>query len=193
MSKKPATKLKIINRFLLGLIIAINGYILITPFLPKVQYEITQRTSKPIDITKPDEMAAIDRSYNHLIIPTIRLDKQLVEGTDPDVLFKGIWRRPNGSTPDKGSNTVLAGHRFGYRPEMGNFYHLDKVKVGDSIMVVWNQSIYIYRVNEIKVVEPSAVYIENLTKDDRVTLYTCTPIWSAKQRLVLVAGLEETR
>lgn len=74
-------------------------------------------------------------------------------------LLEGIWRRPNGSSPDRGSNTVLAGHRFGYRPEMGNFYHLDKVKTDNKIIMVWNQAIYIYRVNEIKIVEPNAVHV----------------------------------
>lgn len=185
-------KLKRINSLLLFLIVIINGYILLTPLAPVVQYEIVKRTTKPIDIGQPEQEAAIDRSYNHLIIPEIRLDKPLVEGTNPDVLFQGIWRRPNTSTPDRGGNTVLAGHRFGYRPEMGNFYHLDKVKTGDDMMVVWDQKIYVYRVNEIKVVEPSAVYIESPTSDDRLTVYTCTPIWSAKQRLVLVAALETT-
>ena len=183
--------LRQVNRLLLVAILIINGYILLRPVAPAVQFQITKYTTKPVNIHESNELANIDRNTNHLLIPSLRLDKPIVEGNDPNVLFQGVWRRPNTSTPDKGSNTVLAGHRFGYRPEMGTFYNLDKVKTGDEIIAVWGHEIYVYKVYDIRVVHPEDVYVENPSTDRRITLYTCTPIWSAKDRLVVSANLEQ--
>jgi LPXTG-site transpeptidase (sortase) family protein len=40
---------------------------------------------------------------------------------------------------------------------------------------------------ESKIVDPSAVEIEAPTTQKQLTLYTCTPIWTAKERLVIIA------
>jgi LPXTG-site transpeptidase (sortase) family protein len=44
-------------------------------------------------------------------------------------------------------------------------------------------------VSEIRVVEPTAVEVVSNTPDDRLTLTTCNPRYSASQRLVVVAKL----
>lgn len=107
------------------------------------------------------------------------------------ILDKGIWRWPLGSTPDKGGNTILIGHRFTYTNPRGIFYNLDKLKVGQEIGVIWNNKKYLYKVTDTKVVPPSATNILNQTSDSRLTLYTCTPTWNPKDRLVVTAILEE--
>ena len=66
------------------------------------------------------------------------LDQPILEGRDTyAVLNHGILRWPASSTPDKGGNTVLIGHRFTYSHPQGVFYYLDKVKVGDKLSVAW--------------------------------------------------------
>lgn len=106
------------------------------------------------------------------------------------VLDKGIWRYPKGSTPDKGGNTVLIGHRFTYTNPRGVFYYLNKVAIGDEIGVFWNSKEYLYKVTTITVVDPHNTSIEDATSDARLTLFTCTPLWLPKDRLVVVAELE---
>ncbi|MDD3661718.1 MAG: class E sortase [Candidatus Dojkabacteria bacterium] len=128
------------------------------------------------------------RSQNTLIIPVIGLDVQIVEGADDEALERGAWRRPATSTPDKGGNTVITGHRFKYLPPSNlTFYHLDKVKEGDLIIVYWNGLRYDYSVVDIFVVEPTQIEVEAPTDEPRLTLYTCTPLWTASKRLVIVA------
>lgn len=106
----------------------------------------------------------------------------------PLLSIKGIWRRPNTSSPDKAGNTVLVAHRFTYNgPAV--FYHLDLMKKGHRFAVFWDGKEYDYEVIETKIVEPTAIEIENNTKEPIMTLYTCTPMWTAKQRLVIVSKL----
>jgi LPXTG-site transpeptidase (sortase) family protein len=188
--------LKKINNVLLALIILVNAYVIIGPFLPgllfrwenhgnKQQYlqaKIHPRTSNPL-IAQP----------NSVIIPSMLLDQPIYEGTVRNqypTLNKGIWRWPNSSTPDKGGNTVLIGHRFTYTNPRGVFYFLNRVKMGDEIGVVWNNHDFTYKVVSVQEVRPNDSAIENNTPQPELTLFTCTPLWLPKHRLVVVADLE---
>lgn len=180
-----------INWLLLAAIIALNGYVVVMPLLPQVTYQVAQAFSEPAAVDTPEARSSIDRSTDHVIIPKISLNQKIWFGDNPKLVDMGVWHIPRSSTPDKGSNTVLAGHRFTYKdPSSAVFYHLDKVEIGDPIVAVYGGKLYTYRVNEKKIVEPTDVYVEDPTDDERLTLYTCHPLWSNKQRLVLVAGLE---
>lgn len=126
---------------------------------------------------------------NKVVIPSIGVNGVIYEGTTAATLNNGIWRRPNTSTPAKGGNTVLTAHRFLYDSGPITFYHLDKVKIGDKIYVLWNNQRYEYQINEITEVLPTQVEVEANTSDSILTLYTCTPLWTAEKRLVVRAKL----
>lgn len=167
-------------------IIAVNSYTLLTPFLPKATFalrDIVSNSQEKLDTEIKSEKIPDD---NRLIIPSMQLSKPVYEGTRASTVHKGVWRRPNTSAPDRGGNTVLVGHRFTYS-DPAVFYHLDKVKVGDSIALYWNKKKYLYKVEETKVVSPDAVEVEKNTKQPRLTLYSCTPLWSTRSRLVVIA------
>ncbi len=191
--KKSASterRLRRINRLMLVLIIAINGYILLAPLWPNVSYRVKTATTTPL---AENDFSTLDRSKNHVVIPRLRLDQPIYDNPDPKTLDMGVWLRPNTSTPDSGSNTVLTGHRWVYNnPSSAVFYNLDKVKQNDHIVVVWSGKIYVYQVNDIKIVPPSAVEVEDATDENKLTVYTCTPLWTATDRLVLVSELKET-
>ena len=182
-------RLPIINKLLLTAIILINAYIILLPFLPKVSYEVSKFTSDTKSINTPEERKAIDRSKNHVVIPSMNLNEFIWVGNNEKLVNKGIWHIPHSSTPDKGSNTVLVGHRFTYK-NTAVLYHLDKVKTGDPITVAWDGKLYNYVVSESKIVKPSDVYVEDPTEDSILTIYTCNPVWSTRERLVVVARLE---
>lgn len=150
-----------------------GGYVYQTKL--QTDTEINEK-SKPI----PEE--------NRLVLPTIYLNEEIFEGNGRQTLSKGLWRIPGTSTPDKGGNTVVAGHRFTYAgPAV--FYHLDKIKVGDYFALYWEGEEYDYEVGSVKVVSPLDVGITQNTVIPTITLYTCTPLWSAKDRLVVTAFL----
>jgi LPXTG-site transpeptidase (sortase) family protein len=181
--------LRKINWLMLLTIFLLNAYVLVTPFLPQVTYQVGQAFSEPIKVDTPEARAVIDRSTDHLVIPKISLDQKIWFGDSPWLVNKGVWHVPETSTPDKGSNTVLVGHRFSYK-DAAVFYHLDKVAVDDPIIAAYGGKLYNYKVSEIKIVNPTDVYVEDPTEDDQLTLYTCHPLWSTRQRLVVVAKLE---
>lgn len=179
-----------INSLLLIIIIAINCYVIIAPLLPALQFWYKDRFANR---QRAALEAVVNKSTdkyqgpNKLIIPEIFTDQPILEGPNIYTANKGIWRLPTSSTPDKGGNTVLIGHRFLYSKDPAVFYNLDKVKLGDSVGVYWNNQKYTYLVKEVKVVTPQQTDIEAATSDSRLTIYTCTPLWSSKNRLVVIA------
>ncbi len=128
---------------------------------------------------------------NRVVIPSIGVDMEIFEGPNEKTLDRGgIWRIPNTSTPDQGSNTVVSGHRWRYLPPSNStLYLLDKVKDGEPVIVYWRGKEYDYRISGREVVDPSRVEILGPTDKPRLTIFTCTPLYSTKQRLVLYGEL----
>lgn len=180
----------------LGIVILLlAAYIFFLPFVPQLGWWAKHSlplVSKPVTLSVPVHKLPIPKD-NRLVIPALDLDVPIVEGQTEAALNKGgVWLRPNGSTPDKGGNTVMAGHRFSYTAPRGPFYFLDKVKPGDQIVVYWHGKAYIYEAESRAEVPPTDGAVEAATPDSRLTLYTCTPLWSLKDRLVVVAQRVET-
>jgi LPXTG-site transpeptidase (sortase) family protein len=195
-------KLRRINDGLLALIILLNLYIIVAPFSPalvfwyqkKYETKRQQQLVQKIQALTPSSRAVTSSSGsqpNQVIIPSILLDQTINEGSQMYVeLDKGVWRWPDGSTPAKGGNTILIGHRFTYTNPRGVFYELNEVKLGDQIGVIWNNVSYDYKVSSINQVAPTQTSILDQTSQPEITLYTCTPLFAPKYRLVVVAQLE---
>ena len=130
-------------------------------------------------------------SPRRIIIPKIGVNAPIIDTENEDYgLSKGAWRLPDSSTPDKSGNTVLTGHRFKYLPPSNlTFYLFHKLEKGDITSVAWDGKIYYYRVKEIKIVSKDEVSILKQTKDPTLTMFTCDPIYSTKNRLVIVSEL----
>jgi LPXTG-site transpeptidase (sortase) family protein len=193
-------KLSKINNLLLALIILVNGYVIIGPFLPTLLFHWDSHTGKqqqlldkihPRAASRPSKPAS--PQPNSVVIPSMLLDQPILEGQTRQaykVLDQGIWRWPSGSTPDRGGNTVLIGHRFTYTNPRGVFYFLNKVKLGNEIGISWNNHRYVYKVVNVSEVPPNDTAIEQNTPNPELTLFTCTPLWLPKDRLAVVADLE---
>jgi len=192
-------KLKRINTLLLILIVLVNGYVIVGPFLPRLvywwqdrgAYAHSTRAHLQQQIQPVAQKHTPFPSDNRLIVPAMHLDMPIIEGPNEYSLMKGPWRLPQTSTPDKGGNTVIAGHRFTYNNPQGTFYFLDKVHVGDTFAIYWQSKEYLYQVASSQVVPPTQISIEAPTSAPEVTLFTCTPIWWPKNRLVIVGSLEK--
>lgn len=183
-----------------SIIIAIIAiYIIIYPLIPEIvlkmsanKYEgYAYQSSKSSEILggKAEELPQIPKD-NRIVIPRIYVNAPIVEGQDESVLNLGMWHRPNSSTPDKGGNTVVAGHRTLYTSGPLTLYNLDKVKVDDIILVYWKGKEYVYKAYEITIVRPSNIEIEFNTKEPIITLFSCTPQWTSEERLVVKGKLQ---
>lgn len=186
-------RLRQANRLLGFFIIAIALYVILLPATPEIALAAQKLgVGRPVLFTEGGANADVPTpSANWLEIPGIMVSAALNDG-DEEALKKGMWHRPNTSNPALGANTVVAAHRYLYTNGPNTFYHLDKVKVADEISVFWEGKWYKYVVSEIKEVAPDAIDIEAPTEKPILTLYTCTPLWTAEKRLVVIANLVET-
>lgn len=185
------------SRLFLSLTSLLVGLVILSiPFTPWILYHVfTPEPSFPYP-TKlagtsllpdvPDAIKPLPRE-NRLVIPKIGVDVEVVEGQDERALWRGIWHLPQTSSPDRGGNTVLTGHRFQYLAGPRTLYLLDQLVEGDLIIIYWQGVEYDYRVFGRRVVNPDAVEILDNTPKPQLTIFTCTPVFSTKQRLVLFA------
>lgn len=130
---------------------------------------------------------------NRVIIAKIGVSVPIINSADGNyALSKGAWRLPKSSTPDKAGNTVITGHRFKYLPPSNlTFYLFHKLEKGDIISIIWQKKNYYYKIKEIKTVDPKDLSILEKTEKPTLTLFTCNPIYSQKNRLAIIGELIE--
>lgn len=184
-----------VNDALTVVVVVVALYVLLAPLLPNLTFwwgglfgnatpayvaAATDGQGQSADSPVPTE--------NRIVIPKIRADAQIYQGATDAVLEQGTWLRPKTPTPPNGGNTVIVGHRFSYNPGIDQpFYHLDKLDIGDKIVIAWEGKVYTYEVSEIRVVNKTQTEVEAPTTERQLTLYTCTPLWNPVNRLVIVA------
>ena len=122
-------------------------------------------------------------------IPRIGLDKVVVEGTSTADLRKGPGHYAGMPLPGQIGNAGIAGHRTTYGAP---FADLDQLLPGDLIQVETLSGTFDYLVSEPPfIVNPGQT--EVLDQPDpqeptaTITLTTCNPKYSARQRLVVKA------
>jgi len=191
--------LKDLNLVVSTIIAVLALYIVLHPILPEIIFAMsTNKFEGYVYNTNESALMIGDKSTelplipidNRIVIPRIYVNASINEGEDIDTLDHGMWRRPNTSLPSLGGNTVITAHRFLHKNGPNTFYHLDKIQQNDDILIYWKGKEYVYKVYEIKEIDPSEIEIEYNTKDSIITLYTCTPLWTSEKRLVVRAKLQ---
>jgi sortase A len=122
-----------------------------------------------------------------LEIPDIGVEKAVVEGVGVPDLKKGPGHYPGTPMPGQPGNAAIAGHRTTYGAP---FWSLDELQPGDEIRVTTRQGKFIYRVTGSEVIRPWENRVLRNEPGNILTLTTCNPRFSARQRLVVKATLE---
>jgi LPXTG-site transpeptidase (sortase) family protein len=185
------------------------AYLVFLPFYPALKYNVgfkdnlkageaqNEQTvvAKTAEIKNRLPQNEFDTSPNRVIITKIGVNAPIVEAKNAEYgLSKGSWHVPESSTPDRGGNTVITGHRFKYLPPHNmTFYLFHKIEVGDIVSVVWKEKDYYYRVKETKIIDPTDLSILKPTVKPTLTMFTCHPIYSTDKRLVIVSELIDNR
>jgi len=143
----------------------------------------TVAPSKPIVINEGDPIAIIE-------MPTIGVTKYVVAGVQTADLKKGPGHYPATPFPGELGNASIAGHRTTYGEP---FRHLDDLNIGDPIVItdlLGRQ--FTYLVSNQQVVEANDSWVVATTDPTKaiLTLTTCHPEFSAKQRLIVSAELD---
>ena len=134
------------------------------------------------EIVEGDALARIE-------IPRIGVDDIVVAGVATSDLKRGPGHFPETPMPGQLGNSAIAGHRTTYGQP---FFDVDRLQPGDPIRVTTLNGVFTYRVTGTRIVSPSD-YGVIATADPtvaRLTLTSCHPKWTARQRIIVSSELD---
>ena len=157
----------------------------------KTAQEYNQALVNPVVEGNNDESSKITINRGEMIgyiqIPAIEVNIPIYEGSNDDVLNKGVGHISNTSLPCVGKSThcAIAGHSGLANAEM--FTRLDELKLGDRFEIVFLDTVLKYKVDEIKVLTPAKAehYVKPVYGKEYCTLITCTPVTVNTHRLLV--------
>jgi sortase A len=117
-------------------------------------------------------------------VPKISLDMAFVQGTGASALAKGPGHYPQTSMPGQGGNVAIAGHRTTH---LAPFWNLNALSPGGFVVLQTRAGTFVYRVLWQRVVAPDSWWVTAPTKSSVLTLTTCNPRFSDRERLVVRA------
>ncbi len=108
-------------------------------------------------------------------------------------LRNGVVRYEGTADPGQVGNLVIVGHSSDYPWSTGNyktiFALLDKLGIGDEIVLPYETNRYVYVVSQTKIVRPTDLSVLGRTASPNLTLITCYPVGTTLNRLVITATL----
>jgi sortase A len=140
------------------------------------------------------------QAFAFLHIPRFGPDftRAVVEGTDPEELGQAPGHYVNSAMPGEQGNFAMAGHRIG---SGSPFMDLDTLETGDAVVVEVVDAWHVYRVTSTTIVDPGEVSVVAPTPGGPLdgpptgaflTMTTCHPKFTSKERLVVHATLESS-
>ncbi|MBP2040854.1 sortase A [Streptomyces avidinii] len=141
------------------------------------------------------------RAFAEMYVPRFGRDwvKPVLEGTDPELLKKGLGHYAATARLGAVGNFSVAGHRRTYGDPFKDFPDL---RPGDEVILKDASSWYTYTVRggplrtvptDVAVVDPVPEKSPFTAPGRYLTLTTCDPEWGHSHRLVVWAELTETR
>lgn len=134
----------------------------------------------------PEEAPEVGESFAFIRIPKIEVDQVVFAGVDTKTLKRGPGHMPSTPAPGQPGNAVISGHRTTYGSP---FHNLDLLQEGDRIEVQTFAGVHVYEVRELLIVKPTDVWVTHHKEGGWLTLTTCHPKFSARERLIVVAEM----
>lgn len=170
--------------------VGLLGYPVYTNFYQnRVQTRLEKQIASPEHIQRYKSGAIEDGdALTRIKIPAINVDVVVVEGTSASALRAGAGHYPKTPLPCAAGNVGIAGHRTTYGKPFAN---VDRLKAGDVIILETPIGSCTYEVSKAPFVTTPTDF--TVVGDDpsthALTLTTCHPKGSAKERLVVKATL----
>ena len=159
---------------------------------PMVSYIAPSWAQKKASVMSEDTIE--QDALGMIEIPSIDVSLPIYEGTDEDVLGKGIGRITWSSRlPGKeGSHSLLAGHSG--LPGVRLFDRLHELSEGDTFSIHMEGKIFTYVVVKMQVIRPEETHLlEIAPQRELVSLITCTPYGINTHRLIVTGARMEVR
>lgn len=162
---------------------------------------LEERVSILADRFEDSPQVQTGNGIGRIEIPAIDIDNlTVVEGTDTASLQKGpghytasdnaeTARQGDGSAfPGQQKTVGIAGHRTTYGAP---FNRMDELEPGDEITLEMPYATFTYKVQEVEIVDPNEISVVENVGYERLVLSACHPLYSAAQRIITFAKLEE--
>lgn len=167
------------------------------PFLPGVGPVLPTAGEDPVAPAPSQPVATLyveqkpERGDSFAVIRIPKLERlaegwAIVEGVSRRDLRSGAGHMPHTPLPGQPGNAVISGHRTTYGAP---FHELDELVPGDIIEVETAIGIHTYRVDQLVIVGPRELWVTEAREGAWLTLTTCHPKFSSRQRLVIFAEL----
>jgi len=161
-----------------------EGYTLVQESVAAGEAETVAAAPAGSLVSEP--VAAGGAAMGRIEIASIGLDWTVVEGVGKADLRKGAGHMPDTAMPGQPGNAVISGHRTTYGAPFGD---LGKTHKGDLITVTTATGSHVYQIVEKRVVEPNETWVTGQWEGSWLTLTTCHPKFSSRQRLIVFARL----
>lgn len=143
-----------------------------------------KKTSQRSSVRLPREGTRLGMMF----IPRLKMRSPIVEGVTDPMFDLGMGHWPGTAMPGERGNAVYGGHRTaGPAP----LYYVERLKVGDPIIILKGLKKVEYRVISKRIVKPTALWITHQSSGSMLTLFSCHPRGSTKQRYVIQALLKK--
>lgn len=129
-----------------------------------------------------------DDPVGRIDVPELGLSSVVLADNDLDVLRNGPGHFPTTRLPGEGGTVAIAGHRTTYSAP---FRDLDDLERGDEITLKMPYGTFTYAYEDTKIVEPDEISVIRDVGHERVVLTACHPLYSADERIVVFARLEQ--
>lgn len=159
--------------------------ILIALFILSFHFPATKNSGKnPIEInSKLLESEIVLNIPDRILIPKSNVDLKVI----PSKIVNGYWELSEDTasyglgsgTPNTKSNTVIFAHA-----REGLFYNLKNVKKGEIVYVFSKDKWFRYKINKVTTVYPNEIQVIQPTKNETLTLYTCSGFYDEKRLIV---------
>ena len=192
-----------------GLMVLAGIALIAYPFATDIYTERVLQVQLERKLTRPEARTAyVTRTVRagdpltRIVIPDLEVDAVVVEGTSMAALRAGAGHYPSTPLPGEDGNVAIAGHRTTYgRP----FARLDELAVGAEVRLVTPVATHVYRVVSAPsdadrpcpsgacwITGPRDWGVVESMPGSVLTLTTCHPKGSDRERLILRAELVKT-
>lgn len=132
---------------------------------------LSQRPTRGAKQTTPQRTIPEGGLVGRVEIPRLHLSAVVFQGTNNNVLDRGVGHLDGSALPGQPGNVVLAAHRDTF------FRSLRDIRRGDSISVTTPDGARTYSVDSTEIVDPNQTSVMNPTPNPTLTLITCYPFY----------------
>jgi sortase A len=120
--------------------------------------------------------------FGRIEIPKIGVDQVVHEGIEQMVIDAGPAHWPGTAAFGSWGNVVLAGHRTTHTEP---FLRVAELAPGDAIILTDAIGKYTYHVTGVEIVPNTALWIKDQSPGRTLTIFSCHPIGSSSERIVV--------